>query len=103
RCRRQRPEGRGALAPSNPSPATVAFSSATCTAISSLALRLARLQVVPFGSPDRCAAPPPGKFTAGAIVFLPVNSSPPTYCTAHTLRDHPVSYPAAQYHGPQDA
>ena len=45
RCRRQRPEGRGALAPSYPSPTAVALSSATCSAISSLALRLARLQV----------------------------------------------------------
>ncbi len=45
RCHRQRPEGRGALAPSHPSPTAVALSSATCSAISSLALRLARLQV----------------------------------------------------------
>ncbi len=45
RCRRQRSEGRGALAPSNPSPTAVALSSATCSALSSLALRLARLQV----------------------------------------------------------
>ena len=57
RCRRQRPEGRGALAPSYPSPTTVALSSATCSAISSLALRLARLQVcrlvVRSGAPHR--------------------------------------------------
>ncbi len=57
RCRRQRPEGRGALAPSNPSPTAVALSSATCSAISSLALRLARLQVcrlvVRSGAPHR--------------------------------------------------
>ena len=57
RCRRQRPEGRGALAPSHPSPTAVALSSATCSAISSLALRLARLQVcrlvVRSGAPHR--------------------------------------------------
>ncbi len=57
RCRRQRSEGRGALAPSNPSPTAVALSSATCSAISSLALRLARLQVcrlvVRSGAPHR--------------------------------------------------
>ncbi len=57
RCRRQRPEGRGALAPSHPSPTAVALSSATCSAISSLALRLARLQVcrlvAPTGAPHR--------------------------------------------------
>ena len=57
RCRRQRPEGRGALAPSYPSPTAVALSSATCSAISSLALRLARLQVcrlvVRSGAPHR--------------------------------------------------
>ena len=57
RCRRQRSEGRGALAPSHPSPTAVALSSATCSAISSLALRLARLQVcrlvVRSGAPHR--------------------------------------------------
>ena len=57
RCRRQRPEGRGALAPSHPSPTAVALSSATCSALSSLALRLARLQVcrlvVRSGAPHR--------------------------------------------------
>ena len=57
RCRRQRPEGRGALAPSYPSPTAFALSSATCSAISSLALRLARLQVcrlvVRSGAPHR--------------------------------------------------
>ncbi len=57
RCRRQRSEGRGALAPSHPSPTAVALSSATCSALSSLALRLARLQVcrlvVRSGAPHR--------------------------------------------------
>ncbi len=45
-------------------------SPATCSAVSSLALRLARLQVVPSGSPDRCAAPTPReKLTAVATAF----------------------------------
>ncbi len=93
---------RGALAPSNPSPPLVALS-ATCSAVSSLALRLARLQVVPSGSPDRCAAPPPEKLTAVATAFLPASFSPPRCYTAHTPPDRPAGYPAGQYRAPRDA
>ena len=55
RCRRQRPEGRGTIATSYPSPSILALSATTCTATCSLALRLARLHTVLLSPRSRFA------------------------------------------------
>ncbi len=59
--------------------------------------------MVPSGSPDRCAAPPPEKLTAVATAFLPASFSLPRCYTAHTPPDRPAGYPAGQYRAPRDA